>query len=213
MAKKTLKETDLYPPVKALLEGQGYEVKAEIGAADVVACRGADVVIVELKTAFSLSLIHQAIARQAITDDVYVAVPLGPGGSRGKAFRANLSLCRRLGLGLISVRMRDGLVEVHVDPGPYAPRQSKAKRKQLLRAFQRLEGDPNLGGQTRVGLMTAYRQDALKCVEVLRDGPLRGAQVAKAASVPNATRLMADNHYGWFEKVARGVYQLSDKRR
>ena len=34
------KETDLYPPVKALLEGQGYEVKGEVGAADIVACRG-----------------------------------------------------------------------------------------------------------------------------------------------------------------------------
>ena len=31
------KETDLYPPVKKLLEDQGYEVKSEIGAADVVA--------------------------------------------------------------------------------------------------------------------------------------------------------------------------------
>jgi hypothetical protein len=33
------RETELYPPVKALLEGQGYEVKSEIGAADVVAVR------------------------------------------------------------------------------------------------------------------------------------------------------------------------------
>ena len=49
---------------------------AEIGAVDVVACRGAEEpLLIELKTGFSLSLIHQAVARQAITDTVYVAAP------------------------------------------------------------------------------------------------------------------------------------------
>ena len=32
-----LSETDLYPPVKSFLEALGYEVKGEVGAADVVA--------------------------------------------------------------------------------------------------------------------------------------------------------------------------------
>ena len=69
-----LKETDLYPPVKKLLEGQGYEVKSEVGAADVMAVRGAEPpVIVELKTGFTLSLFHQAVERQKLTDAVYVA--------------------------------------------------------------------------------------------------------------------------------------------
>ena len=75
-----MRETDLYPPVKAFLEGQGYEVKAEIGPADVVACRGdEDPVVVELKTGFSLTLVHQGVARQAITDAVYIAAPRGKG--------------------------------------------------------------------------------------------------------------------------------------
>ena len=48
-----MRETDLYDPVKHLLQAQGYEVKAEIGAADVVACRDNEPpVIVELKTGF-----------------------------------------------------------------------------------------------------------------------------------------------------------------
>ena len=33
-------ETDLYPPLKSFLEKQGYTVKAEVGAADIVALRG-----------------------------------------------------------------------------------------------------------------------------------------------------------------------------
>jgi hypothetical protein len=80
------RETDLYLPVKNLLEGQGYEVKGEIGAADVVGVRGdEDPVVVELKTSFSLSLFHQAIERQAITDTVYIAVPRSSGRAGLKA--------------------------------------------------------------------------------------------------------------------------------
>ena len=70
------RESDLYPPIKALLERQGYTVKGEVGAADLVAVRDdAPPVIVELKLRFSLSLFHQAVARLAITDQVYLAVP------------------------------------------------------------------------------------------------------------------------------------------
>ena len=35
-----MRETDLYEPIKQLLESQGYEVKGEVGPADVVAVRG-----------------------------------------------------------------------------------------------------------------------------------------------------------------------------
>ena len=80
MAKIAIRETELYEPVKALLEGQGYVVKGEVGDADIVAVRdGDDPVIVELKTGFSLALYHQGIARQALSDDVYLAVPRGKG--------------------------------------------------------------------------------------------------------------------------------------
>ena len=206
-------ETELYGPVKAFLTGQGYEVKAEIGAADIVACRGdADPVIVELKTGFSLSLFHQAVARQAITDAVYIAVARGSGRRFLQAMRSNTKLARRLGLGLITVRLSDGFVEVHLDPGPYAPRKSKPRKDRLLREFSRRVGDPNTGGSTRVTLVTAYRQDALRCAAYLKDsGPSRGADVAKATGVDRATKMMADDHYGWFERVERGVYALTPK--
>jgi hypothetical protein len=207
------RETDLYLPVKTLLEGQGYEVKGEIGAADVVGVRGdEDPVVVELKTSFSLSLFHQAIERQAITDAVYIAVPRGSGRAAFKALGANKSLCRRLGLGLITVRLKDGLVEVHADPSPYKPRKSALKKARLLREFAKRTGDPNSGGATRQGLMTAYRQDALRCARVLsQHGPTKAAAVARLSGVEKARMMMADNHYGWFEKVATGIYALCPK--
>ena len=210
-----MQETELYAPIKTFLEGQGYTVKAEIGAADVVAFRdGEDPVVIELKTGFSLSLVHQAIARQSITDTVYIAVPRRRGRRFLTALKQMKSLCRRLGLGLITVRMKDDHLEVHCDPAPYAPRKLKRRQSALLREFARRDGDPNTGGATRQGLVTAYRQDALRCASHLAaSGPSKGAVVAKETGVEKATRLMANNHYGWFQRVATGIYDITDKGR
>jgi hypothetical protein len=209
-----IREADLYLPVKRLLEGQGYTVKGEVGAVDVVAVRddGDEPVIVELKAGFSLSLFHQAIQRQALTEAVYVAVPQGSGRASYKALVENRKLCRRLGLGLITVRLADGFVEIHCDPEPYRPRQSKPRRSRLLRDFARLVGDPNEGGSTRRNLVTGYRQEALRCLSLLDAvGPLKASEVASRTRIAHARRLMADNHYGWFERVATGIYALSPK--
>ncbi|WP_286759578.1 MULTISPECIES: DUF2161 domain-containing phosphodiesterase [Sulfitobacter] len=205
------RETDLYPPIKSFLEDQGYVVKSEVGAADVVAVRGAEPpVVVELKLGFSLALFHQCIARLSVSDDVYLAVARQPGKRFAKAVKDNTALARRLGLGLITVRLQDGLVEVHCDPGPYAPRKSAKRQARLLREFARRQGDPNDGGQTRAGLVTAYRQDALKLAMYLFEaGASKGAHVARETQVQRATAMMRDNHYGWFEKIETGIYGLT----
>ena len=105
------RETDLYPPVKAWLQAQGCTVKGEVAAADVVA-RGDDgLMIVELKLGFSLVLLQQAVARQAQCDAVYVAVPRWRGKAGWRAFKGNVGLCRRLGLGVLSVDPVDGAVQ------------------------------------------------------------------------------------------------------
>lgn len=203
-----MKESDLYPPIKTYLVAQGFEVKSEVAGVDVVACRpDEDPVLVEMKTSLSLALVHQGIARQSISDWVYLAIPQVR--SR-KAQAANLRLCRRLGLGLIMVRLSDGHVTVSVDPKPYKPRASKTRRGRLLNEFARRVGDPNTGGTNQVKLVTAYRQDALRCAHFLADhGVSKGSIVAKGAGVPGATDLMRANHYGWFERVDKGIYGLT----
>jgi hypothetical protein len=206
-----VRETELYGPIKSFLERQAYAVKAEVGAADVVAVRSDEPpVIVELKAGFSLSLFHQGIARLGMTDTVYIAVPSGQGKRWQGSLKANTKLARRLGLGLMTVRLSDGLVQVHCDPGPYSPRKSPKRRARLLKEFARLEGDPNTGGATRHGLVTGYRSDALKCAAYLASsGAEKGALVAKATGVKTATAIMRDNRYGWFQRVETGVYALS----
>lgn len=215
MADSPVRETELYAPVKALLRSQGYQVKAEIGPADVVAIRdGEDPVIVELKTGFSLALFHQAIERQAITNAVYVGVPRGRGRAFQKSLRKNTKLCRLLGIGLLIVRLKDGNVDVLVDPAPYKPRKSKFKTGRLLREFQERSGDPNVGGSHRSVLVTAYRQDAIRCLQVLLDsGPTKASKVAEMTNVERARNIMADNHYGWFERVTTGIYTFTEAGR
>ena len=213
-----MRERDLYPPLKAFLEAQGYAVKGEIDNCDVVAVRGGEPpVIVELKTAFSLALVHQGIARQGLSDAVYLAVP--PFAGRAARRKDALALCRRLGLGLLTVRLAPAppCVEALLDPAPYRPRKRRAALGRLLREHQRRVGDPNAGGSPRRPLVTAYRQDALRCaVHLRRTGPAKAAAVARATGVARARALLYADHYGWFERppdAPRGIYALTPRGR
>ena len=61
--------------------------------------------------------------------------------------------------------------------------------------------------------MTAYRQEATRCVRVLASGPQPVRVVRATAEAPAAGRILRDNVYGWFERVDRGVYALSARGR
>lgn len=206
-----MRESDLYEPIKRHFQNLGYVVKGEVGAADVMAVRGNEpAIIIELKLGFSLTLFHQATERLRISDHVYVAVVRPEGKFGYKRLKLNQNLCRRLGLGLLTLRVRDQFVELHCMPEQYNPRKSAKKSKQIMKLFERLDGDPNSGGATRHGLVTGYRQDALKCATFLAiSGASRGAVVAKETGVESATSLMRNNVYGWFDKVEQGVYALN----
>ncbi len=198
-------ESTLYAPVKALLEGQGYEVKGEIAGCDVVGVRGDEPpVIIELKRRFGLDLVLQGIDRLALTDAVYVAV-----GSWPRNLVGARRLCRRVGVGLIVVA--DGRAEVLLDPVPYRPRRNRPRAARLLAEHRRRIGDPSPGGITRQPIMTAYRQEAIRCVRMLRDGPKSPRALRATGQAPHAAGILQRDVYGWFERVERGVYRLSPR--
>jgi hypothetical protein len=200
-------ETELYGPVKLFLEKQGYTVKAEVKSCDVVAMRGDEPpLIVELKTALTLQLVYQAMDRLAITETVYIAVARP---KRSIAVNA-LRLCRRLGIGLLIIS-KSGSIEAAADPVPYQPRLNTKRRHLLLKEFNARKGDPNIGGSTRKPLMTAYRQDAIKCASHLHcTGPASPKSIKQATGVDRAANILRNDVYGWFRREARGVYFLSD---
>ena len=56
--------------------------------------------------------------------------------------------------------------------------------------------------------MTAYRQEALACAAALAAGP-RSVRELRATSL-DAGKILLSNVYGWFVRVDRGVYALTD---
>jgi hypothetical protein len=212
-------ERELYAPVKTFLEQQGYKVKAEVKGCDVVGVRGDEPpAIVELKRRFNLDLLLQGVDRLGLSDRVYLAVDgataRGPWRGRPDG-RAARKLCRMLGLGLLLVHLGRAAgqgVDVVLDPVPYTPRKNKRRTAMLLGEHNRRAGDPNVGGVARTGIVTAYRQEALRCAQVLRrDGRASPADLRQRARAPRAGSILLDDVYGWFQRVERGVYALSPK--
>ena len=65
-------------------------------------------------------------------------------------------------------------VEIVEEPVPYRPRPAKLRALRLKDEFDRRLGDANIGGAAATPVVTAYRQDALRCARVLaRGGPMR----------------------------------------
>lgn len=202
-------ETSLYAPVKAFLEAQGFEVKGEIRGCDLVAIREDEprrLVIGELKMTLSLDLLLQGVDRMRAADEVWLAVRQSRKGR--DTDRRAIRLCRLLGLGLLAVTASTGRVQILAEPSPYKPRTDDRKRKLLLREHAARTGDPATGGTTRQPLMTAYRQQALTCAAAMRPGPARPRDLKTQA--PEAASILLRNVYGWFERVERGLYRLTE---
>ena len=203
-----MRETALYVPVKRFLEDLGFDVKGEICGCDLVALRADEpplVVIGELKLGFNLELVLQGINRASACDEIWLAVRASARAGRERDPRVR-KLCRLLGFGLLGVSAT-GRVEVLVEPGPWRPRRDPKRRSRLVNEHRRRLGDPVLGGTSKSPIMTAYRQRALACAASLASGPRRTSEVKAAA--PDAPKILLHNVYGWFFRVERGVYGLT----
>ena len=206
-----MKETALYAPVKAFLEGLGYACKGEIGGCDLVALAGEGepvVVIAELKSAFTLELVLQAVDRARAGDEIWLAARvLRRGRHQDRRFR---DLCRRLGFGMLGVG-DDGRVELLLSPLALPVRRDPRRRSRLIEEHRRRRGDPHPGGGRGAPIMTAYRQRALNLAEAMRDGPKRPRDFRPAVAAAGA--ILLDNVYGWFARAERGVYGLTEAGR
>jgi hypothetical protein len=203
-------ETALYLPVKSFLEAAGYTVKGEIGGCDLVGLADGElpvVVVCELKQSFNLELVLQAVDRQAQSDEVWIAARISAKGKGRESDRRFRDLCRRLGFGMLGVSDA-GTVDIIVSPSSPMPKKNTRKRIRLVEEHRRRKGDPTAGGSTRQPIMTAYRQQALACAAALRDGPLRPRDLK--ATTPIAAKILLHNVYGWFDRIDRGVYALTD---
>jgi hypothetical protein len=210
-----MKEVELYRPVKDLLTGLGYTVKAEVDNIDVVAMKESEWAVVELKTSFTLKLLLQATQRQKLAEKVYVAIPAPSGRQRfSKGFKEYEHLLKRLELGLILVHFKETpRAELVFEPKEYArgPVMSRNRKKSaaVLREAEGRHDDYNVGG-TNGKLVTVYREKALLAASCLSaKGPLSVKELREITGNEKMLTLLRNNHYGWFENISRGIYGLS----
>jgi hypothetical protein len=170
--------------------------------------------VVELKLAFSLDVLLQAVNRLSISSVVYIGIPSSCRAFRKRRHRI-VKLLRMLGIGLIRivVNSKASRVEVVLDPSEYHPRIHPKRRVQLLGEFEHRRGDPLPGGSARRrGMMTAYRQKAIRIARYLTEnGPTKASIIAQAIEESEVRPILYRNVYGWFDRLGEGVYQISPR--
>jgi len=203
-------ETALDAPVRAWLEAQGFRVRSEVLGCDLVATKGDELVVVELKRALGLPLLVQATQRQRASDSVYVAVPRPPRLRDDARWRGILHVLRRLELGLLLVALgRRPRIELALHPLPLDRRRDGARRRAILAEAAARSADHNTGGSRGRPLVTAYREQALRVASLLeRHGPSAPRALRSQGCGPKTGAILYQDVYGWFVREARGRYAL-----
>lgn len=207
------KETDLYEPIRAFLEEEGYQVQAEVKDCDIAAVKDGQLLIVELKKAFNLKLVYQGMERQSLTDQVFVAIPRPKKGAREKAWKDMLKLLKRLELGLLTVALDSPLktVDVVLEPSDSLAWKNRKKREKLQAELEHRQVDGNVGGMTRRKIMTAFREKSIRLACLLeREGQVSTATL-RERGMEEYLPLLGRNYDKWFGRVEKGVYTLSEK--
>ncbi|MCB1691498.1 MAG: hypothetical protein KDI19_01970 [Pseudomonadales bacterium] len=209
-----MRETDLYAPVKVHFEAMGFEVRSEVRGCDVVAQRGDELVLVELKTTANMKLLAQATARQELGGPVYVAI--AEPNKKGAHYRGIVRVLKRLNLGLLLVRaspLGESVREILTpgNPGLQSTTRRKRERQAVVREASKRSGDYNAGGMTRVPVATVYRETAiLIACHLEARGPLSPKTLRELGTGPQTAAILQRNYYGWFERISRGVYRVND---
>jgi len=216
-------ERDLYAPVKAYLQAQGWEVKAEVSHCDAAAVKDGRLLAVEMKLTLNLDVVLQAVGRQKMADAVYVAVPKKLGAIRSQRWRDTLELLKRLNLGLLVVSITGGqpdieeLIEPSLANETKSPPRGRAayKRLRAMNEFSRRTGDRNTGGVRGQKIMTAYREAALRlAAEIADGGPASAKQLKPDGEKSRGTyTILKGNPYGWFKFLGDGRFDVTEQGR
>ena len=201
-------ETELYSPIKDWLEAQDYVVRGEVKHCDLVAEKNGELVVIELKVKPSLKLLYQAVDRLKLTDQVYVALPGTTRSSR--ALSPFIRVLRLTGIGLILVHQSSlqARVEVRCLPKIIRPKKSARKQQQLMSEFSKRQSVDTPGGSQARPLVTVYREEAILVFAVLEKlGQASPRKLKSMGCSQKAGAILRDNHYGWFERIDRGVYR------
>jgi len=206
-----MKEIEMYKPLKKFLKAKGYVVHSEVESVDVMARKGDEILIVEMKTSFNLQLIYQLIERLKITDQVYAYIPLGKGGRWPKTYKKMCGILKRLHCGLITLDQHTKKqVVIEFEPGPFKSRKNYTKKNLALRECEGRSIDLNQGGSTGELLFTAYKEKVIRIAMFLFEhGPSSTQEIKESLDIEKTVNILNKNYQGWFERASRGVYHLT----
>jgi len=217
--KETIKEVELYEPVREFLVNRGFTVNSEVLNCDVTALIEELLVVVEMKTSLNFEVVLQAVERQKFADLVYIAVPKNGRTLFTKRWKKICHLLRRLEVGLLLVTVNKDFsyVEEALKPIPFDRVRSitaaQRRRKKVIREVSERHGDYNTGGSHNKKLVTSYRESSIQIAVIMeRFQSCSIKEIREVGGLPQKTaRILQDNHYGWFAREKRGVYSLTQK--
>jgi len=203
------KEEDMHIPLKKYFEDLGYEIQSEVKDCDFVAQKNDELILIELKMKFCLKLIYQAMERQKISEDVYIAIPMPKGGSFKKAWHQMSNLIRSLSIGLITVNNK-GEVKIHSYPEEYNRRKNYNKKKIFLKELNSRQTNINKAGK-KGKVMTVYREQSIIVAYALfENGEMKRKKLIEHLNFQKAGDILYQNHYDWFFRVSKGIYDLTE---
>lgn len=214
-------EVDLSKPVCDFLIDKGYSVRTEVNYCDICGVKEDKLVVVELKRNLSVELLTQAVKRQRTADLVYIAIPKPKRMTFNQKWKDICHLIRRLELGLILVSFKDNdtFIEIPIEPKPFdrikSIQMGKKKREGIIKEIEGRYCDLNTGGSRGEKLVTSYRESAVFiacCLE--KYGPMSPKKLRELGTdKKKTTSILSQNHYGWFYKLSRGLYNISEEGR
>lgn len=208
-------EKDLFQPIKSYFEGYGYTCDGEVQDIDLYMEKEEESVAVELKQTLDFKAVQQAALRQKLTDYMYIGI-FKPKDLYRSSFQDKLYLLKRLGIGLIVVSKRSKSVEIVSEPivselSVFQSRNHK-KKQALSEEFQKRKSKNNVGGVHGTKLITSYREEALLVLDALLElsGEASTREIRSLCGIEKTTSILYNNHYGWFTKLERGRYKVSE---
>lgn len=205
-----VKETEIYNPIRRFLETEGYHIKAEVNHVDVYGIKDNLTITVELKTQISLKLIYQALERKKVADSVFIGVPEDAVKSHGKDMKHLRHLLTKLGIGVIVVRANEAYVLLEADQSSVKKR-TNVKKRQVIKEFNQRENHQNIGG-TKGKKITAYKEQVIRVAYMLRKMKSASPKdLMEHTGISQAPKIVQANYDGWFKKVSRGIYTLTEQ--
>ncbi|MDE6357869.1 MAG: hypothetical protein K2L15_04695 [Eubacteriales bacterium] len=208
------KETDLFEPIKKYFIKKNYKVQGEVKNCDIVCLKDEEMLIIELKKSFNLKVLYQAMERKAFSNYVYIGIER-PKNFRKKEVKNMLKVLEKMEIGLITVALDSPTknVDIVLEPCYKKVYKTSKKRKIILNEINNRRLETNLGGSStkNSNILTAYREKAIyiACVlEILEKAS--GKEIKEIIKIENPNAILRGNHFGYFEKVERGIYALSE---